>query len=268
LLSNRAPRSPTRVPAPDLLEGASAAALPEVPHAPAALLSELPHRTSENGQGVLCGAPCGARLGGGEGAVGPEISMLPGKSPLTWFNGAGAQATAKGLKAVDYFEQVVFGRKPQLPASDQSRAAYVEGAFKAVATPAELGILTAKSSELAVTKTIRALHDRVIARHAFAYSSTGQDVPPTLQKWKELSLNSLTDRTAELEHTFKGKNFKGRFVLELSADERAGLPQKEESKGPKKASAAAAAASETEKRARPASSETLQRKKRPAHPAV
>ena len=234
-LSNRAPRSPMRIPASDLVEEAKRASSTEMADKAGVVpTGEVPVRGS-TGYSVSRIAPSsggGASEDASKGTCGLNTGALSATASLKWFAGAGIQATAKGLTAADYYEQVVMGCRPVLPASDHARAAFVENTFKAVATPTERRLLAEKTTpEVEKSKTIRALHDRVIARHIYAYTSASKPVPPTLQTWKELTINSLTDRTGELDKAISGQNFKARFVVELSPLELAGLPVKQ-GKGP------------------------------------
>ena len=231
MFSNRAPRSPTRPAASDLCDDAtSVTSSSSSSSAPSSGL------TGEDGSGSTTNSGAStlsSSIGGGssELSTAGALASSGGASAsanLKWFNSADNETTIKKMRAADYFEKVVMGRRPQLSASDKARGAFVEAAFKAVATQAELRVLASKVPEVEVTKTIKVLHDKVIARHIYAYTNAGLPVPNTLQTWKELTINSLTDRTSELDHTLKGKNFKSRFVLEMSVEELEGLPKKEE----------------------------------------
>lgn len=90
------------------------------------------------------------------------------------------------------------GRMLNLAAADISRGATVIALFKAAATEFDTQACStgvAKSAREAVART----HDRVIGRLLLAYKDLGKEAAKPLNTWKELTVNSLSDRLEELD---------------------------------------------------------------------
>jgi len=87
---------------------------------------------------------------------------------------------------------------PNLAAADISCGAAVIAIFKAAATAfatQACSTVIAKSVREAVART----HDRVIRRLLLAYVDLEKEAFKPLKTWKELTVNSLSDRLEELD---------------------------------------------------------------------
>ena len=128
------------------------------------------------------------------------------------------------MTAVELFEKTNRCGHVNVSANDQKRCKVVIDSFKAVATSFDLAILSAKPSDLVVMKCIMLLHDRVVGRLTLAYTDAKVDIPSNVKKWRELTVNSLSERLKELDSAIPGKNIKERFTLGVSKDEFSRLP--------------------------------------------
>ena len=130
----------------------------------------------------------------------------------------------KGMMASEFYEKCLAngGHMPNLAAADISRGATVIAIFKAAATAADTEAFStgiAKSVRDAVART----HDRVIGRLLLAYVDLEEEAGKPLKTWKELTVNSLSDRLEELDKKAskpKGYKFYRMLLAEI-------VPQKD-----------------------------------------
>ncbi|KAJ1451881.1 hypothetical protein M885DRAFT_528616 [Pelagophyceae sp. CCMP2097] len=114
----------------------------------------------------------------------------------------------------------------QLKASDNARGLMVIACFDAVRTPTDRQVFK-EGSDLQRALTIKELHSRVIGCMLLGYSAARGTAPRPLTSWKELTVNSLTDRITEMDKALGssgvGTPWKTRMTLAMCDGERANL---------------------------------------------
>ena len=159
----------------------------------------------------------------------PTPIAAPPKSALeslVYHPGASSRhvVSLKGMMASEFYEKCLAngGHMPNLAAADISRGATVIAIFKAAATAGDTEAFStgiAKSVRDAVART----HDRVIGRLLLAYVDLEEEAGKPLKTWKELTVNSLSDRLEELDKKAskpKGHKFYRMLLAEI-------VPQKD-----------------------------------------
>jgi hypothetical protein len=224
--------------------GASAAAaLASTVGAPTALVLAVAAGASARAAAVARaagGRAAGARAAGARAVGGRAAAAASSGQALVWYPGSKPSSATplKGLTALSFYILHIKGAA-NLTKSDETRGKAVISCFKAVATAAELEILkpagdiTASdvaasdvaANDVAVALVLRKLHDRVVGRLILLYTDAGKsgDVTHTLTVFKELTVNSLSDRLSDLDKKI-GEKTSEKMRLGLTAEDFDRLP--------------------------------------------
>eukprot|EP00286_Rhodomonas_abbreviata_P023187 CAMPEP_0181299616 /NCGR_PEP_ID=MMETSP1101-20121128/6444_1 /TAXON_ID=46948 /ORGANISM="Rhodomonas abbreviata, Strain Caron Lab Isolate" /LENGTH=793 /DNA_ID=CAMNT_0023404783 /DNA_START=565 /DNA_END=2946 /DNA_ORIENTATION=+ len=158
----------------------------------------------------------------------PKARMLQ----LQWLQNAAPLVTKlKGLSAVGYIKDFLAGRVT-LRASDVTRGQLALNCFRAVASPEEKLLLTRENTiknSAQVTTLLHTLHDRVVGRmiKGWREHGEGRKPPKCLLAFKELTVNSVSDRLSEMDSAMPGQ-WKTKLTTAMTAQEAQDLPQREQ----------------------------------------